>query len=157
MESTVTFSKLLTRRSILRCWDVMGRGGYNGGGGSLCEVVAENSCWCGVIGKQHFIRNLFLGQSAERTIMSSSREGKMYNALSPLFIPRMRGRPVSVGHPRRGHRSPVCVRSPRICFTSQNSGWIYDTGNNNRWNADALKITHLNAKAALEKGFYCTW
>lgn len=39
--------------------------------------------------------------------MSSSRKEKMYNALSPLFIPRMRGRPVSVGHPRRGQRSPL--------------------------------------------------
>lgn len=64
-------------------------------------------------GKQHLIRNLFLGHVAERTIMSCSRKGNMYNALSPLFIPRMRGRPVSVGRPRRGHRIstsvPVCV------------------------------------------------
>lgn len=83
----------------------MGQGGLNRGwgGGSYQKIHVDGE----VIGKQHLIRNLFLGQSAERTIMSSSRKGKMYNALSPLFIPRMRGRPVSVGHPRRGHRSPL--------------------------------------------------
>lgn len=51
--------------------------------------------------KQRLIRNdLFLGRGA---IMSSWRKEKMYNALSPLFILRMRGGPVSVGHTSGGH------------------------------------------------------
>lgn len=73
------------------------------------------SCtWIKVVtlyGELRLIRNdLFLGRGSDCIIMSSWREEKMYNALSPLFILRMRGGPVSVGHPSVGHGSvDLCI------------------------------------------------